>query len=168
MTNKHSTNENGLIGKTCSKCKLWYLLIDYHKCSINNDGLQGMCKDCNTKKARDWDVTNPDRVKEINRKAAKKFRRSHPDYMNKYRQTPEGKTSVRKDSAKRRGYGSIFLFDNPFPEDISVVGHHISDGFEVYLSKSLHMNHYGKNHREDLKSYVESIYNITYLIEGER
>ena len=83
MTSNHSTSENSVIGKICSRCKLWY----------------------------------------------------------------------------------------PFPNDIQVVGYHISDGFKVYLPTDLHLNYYtGKNaklHRDKLKPIIENLYNISYIIDGD-
>ena len=77
-----------------------------------------------------------------------------------------------KAKAKRKGYDSIFLFDNPFPKNILVVGHHISDAFVVYLPRSLHLNHlhgnYKQLHRDELQPYVEGIYNVSYIIEERR
>ena len=71
--------------------------------------------------------------------------------------------------ARRRGYDCIELFDNIFPDSISVVGHHISDGFIVYIPISLHQEHlHGSRkqlHRDELQPYVENIYNISYLIK---
>lgn len=94
----------------------------------------------------------------------------HPRWKGGF--TPEKKRYYsRKHNAKRKGYGDIFLFDNPFDESIPVVGHHISDGFMVYLPESLHINylHGSKKqlHRDELKPYVESIYNFTYIVEGD-
>ena len=109
-----------------------------------------------------WKDANPDYIKEY----MKEYMR---EYMKKYRQTPKGKESKHKLRAKRRGYDSIKLFDNPFPEDIQVDMHHISDGFVVYIPRSLHLNHlYGNKkqmHRDELQPYVECIYNISYIIK---
>ena len=133
---------------------------------------------------RDWKIAHPERAKMIQRKGQEKFklanpnylkdwRDANPDYMNNYMQTPKGKgikrRSNRKQYAKRKGYDSIELFDNPFQDDIPVVAHHISDAFIVYISENLHINHlHGQNkqlHREELKPFIESIYNFTYIIE---
>jgi len=85
------------------------------------------------------------------------------NYQNNHRE--QILLSAKKTKARRkRDLGFNILFDNPFPDETYVVVHHISDGFVVYLPESLHYNHYGKNHREDLKPYVEGIYNISYLV----
>lgn len=86
-----------------------------------------------------------------------------------YKQSKEGRKVQAKTNARRRGLESVFLFDNPFDKSIPVVGHHISDTFEVYLPRSLHLSHlhgkYRQLHMDELKPYVESIYNISYLVE---
>ena len=104
-----------------------------------------------------------DCVKKHNREIIEDWAKNYPQKQ---------KEILRKSNARRRGYGSIELFNNPFPDDIQVVCHHISDAFVVYLPKSLHINHYtGKDkekHRDELKPYVEGIYDITYTIEEDR
>ena len=116
-----------------------------------------ICNKCELNRTNNWARANPEKRLISNKKACKKSYHKNPeDYK------------ARVDT-RRRGYGQVILFDNPFPDDIPVVGHHISDGFKVYLPKSLHLNHlHGTNkqlHREELKPYVESIYNINYVIE---
>lgn len=43
--------------KTCSYCKKWALLTDFHKCKGRNLGLVTSCKSCACKKARESRVT---------------------------------------------------------------------------------------------------------------
>ena len=104
-----------------------------------------LCKNCINGRIKKWQKANPKSVKVTKKK------------------------SNRKSKAKRKGYGDTELFDNPFPDSIPVVGHHISDGFVVILPRSLHLNHlrglHKQLHREDLKPYIEGIYDITYIIE---
>lgn len=132
--------------KHCRDCDC-ELIIEKNWTEASQDHSIYLCRDCHNKRMAIWRDTNP-------------------DYNNEYRQTPKGKVYIRKKNAKRRGYDSIELFDNPFEDDIPVVSHHISDGFVVYLPRSLHLSHYTGNdkqkHRGELKPYVEGIYNITY------
>lgn len=153
------------------------------------------CKDCKNKIHNDW-VMNHQEERKIQRKKANKkwndknseyykdWKLANPDYDNeyysnhknsiaksrkKYRKSKKGIIFKRKRNARYRGLGDVFLFDNPFDDNIPVVGHHISDGFEIYLPESLHINHlhgkYTQLHRDELKPYVESIYNISYILE---
>lgn len=128
-----------------------------------------LCKSCHYKKNKDWRIANPEKAKAGYKEQAKKRRLMHPNEKRvidkKYNQSEKGKIADLKHQSKRRGLGYTLLFNNPFPKNILVVGHHISDGFIVYLPKNLHQNHYGKNHRKDLKPFVESIYNFSYIIE---
>ena len=120
-----------------------------------------------------WLDTHPDYKKD--------WIKAHPEsvdynnnYQKDYRKTKKGKNvrrkASRKSNAKRKGYDYIELFDNPFQGDIPVVWHHISDAFVIALPRSLHKDHgHGRNvqlHRNELQQYVESIYNITYIIKN--
>ena len=158
MTSQHSTNQDGIIGKICTKCGLWYPLSEF---SLRNsihakDNLVCWCKDCTRIYRKNYRLRNLQKEL-INDKL---YRVNNP---NDYR------LKNAKMHDKRRGLGNTLLFDNPFPENIPVVGHHISDGFKVYLPRSLHLNHYAgnntKRHRDELKSYVEAIYEMTYIID---
>ena len=150
------TQKNNPI-KYCRECNC-ELEIGTNWTEYNKRISNYLCKSCDNKRCNAWKKANPENAKVSARKS-----------YDKYKGTPEGKLYSRKGKARRRGYGLIELFDNPFPKGIPVIGHHISDGFVVYLPRSLHMNHlhgkYKEIHRNELKPYVESVYNITYIIE---
>ena len=178
--------------KCCSKCKLWKSITEFYKNKSRKDGLNSWCKCCQKeyqqsskgkkyyeeyhqkykneidKYSSEYRKTDEYKIAQDKYKHSKKGRAVARKGSRKYQKTDKGKITSDKKQDKRRGYGNIFLFNNPFPKDIPVVGHHISDGFKVYIPKRLHQNHYAGNnkekHREDLKSYVENIYNISYIV----
>ena len=47
----------------------------------------------------------------------------------KYYKTPNGKLAKKKADSKRRGYKHIPLWDNPFPPEIPIEGHHLLNDF---------------------------------------
>jgi len=47
----------------------------------------------------------------------------------KYYKTPNGKLAKKKAKSKRRGYKHIPLWDNPFPPEIPIEGHHLLNDF---------------------------------------
>jgi len=88
--------------------------------------------------------------------------------MAKYRNSLPGKiASIRAEAKRRRNFGYEILFDNIFPKSIKTVGHHISNGFVFNIPESIHLQHLGNNHREQLKPIVEQLYNISYTIVDE-
>ena len=46
MTHKHSTDQEGIVGKICGHCKLWYPLNVFNKKCDRKDGLRSWCKKC--------------------------------------------------------------------------------------------------------------------------
>lgn len=167
----------------------WCPLSDFNNCNnkVCPDGLHWYCKSCRAKSSRDSYFRNRDtriaqtikyqhttKGKLVVSKAIKKYHQSKKGKKSqlkadkKHRQTEKYKLSKRKARANRRGYDDIQLFDNPFPNDIPVVGHHISDGFVVYIPVELHKKYlHGSRkqlHRNELKPFIEKIYNITYTI----
>lgn len=145
-----------------------------------------LCRTCDNKKSNSWKHANPNKIKsdsknyyENNKSSIKvKANARYNSLKGKkvigdYRGTEKFKVSHRlhnrKSQAKReRDLGYDELFDNPFPKDIPVVGHHISDGFVVYIPRSLHEKHlhgkYKQLHRDELKPIIESLYNFSYII----
>ena len=184
------------IGYKCEEH--WCPLNNFYHNKCMKDGYQNRCKDCKReqlqspegqtthKKAidkynnsakgkkyhRDQYIKNKDKILKRHKEQSqtKEYKRIHSVSNQKYRKTKNGKLSSSKGCAKRqRNLGYEELFNNPFPKDIPVIGHHMSDGFVVYIPKSLHLNHYGPNHREELKPYIESIYDISYtILEGKQ
>lgn len=176
-----------MITRTCTKCDMIFLATTefFYKSKTGKYGLESKCKKCmnlesknyrennpdyqnnwinnNRDKvnlySKEWEENNPIKVKVKN----DNWRKNNPYHNKKWRK--DNPDIVKGYKAKRRNLGSIFLFENPFPVYIQVDGHHISDGFMVYLPTSLHKSHLGKNHREELRPYIESIYNITYIIK---
>ena len=119
-----------------------------------------ICKYCQKKKNNKWTKNNRERRKVASKNSCINWRNNNPE---KYR------NQNIKSKANRRKLGNTELFNNLFSKNIPVVGHHISDAFIVYIPAKLHLKHlhgkYTKLHREELKPYVESIYNFSYLIE---
>lgn len=83
---------------------------------------------------RKWKAQNIEKSREDDRKR----RRDHPEEMGKayrkYRKTEKGKEMVRKNRAKRRGFGFIKL-NEPFP---GCEGHHLDKEFVVHIPKEMH------------------------------
>lgn len=123
------------------------------------------CSYCCTKAKKEYRNKHPGYDKQLRDKNPEKKRISDK----KYRESYKGIIADLKHQSKRRGLGSNLLFENPFPKDILVHKHHISSEFVVYIPKSLHGSHlhgkYTQLHMNDLKPYVEGIYNISYIIE---
>ena len=134
--------------------------------SVERKNTQSDWRKANPNHHKNWRLDNPDYDKDWRRVNNVRVRQANK----KYHKSDKGKISVRKSNAKRkRNFDWVELFDNPFSKDIPVVGHHISDGFVVYIPKSLHLNHlhgkYKQLHRDELKPYIEGIYDISYIVE---
>lgn len=90
------------------------------------------------------------------------------EYNRKWRNTISGKETKARGSAKRRCLGNVVLFNNPFPENVPVDYHHISDAFVVAIPRDLHKKHNHptntKLHRDELQPFIEQIYNFTYVV----
>ena len=155
---------SGIEHKRCSKCHKWKPLSEFHKDKFRKDGLRSLCKNCDAEYQAKWYIKNRKHILEQHMKHNEEM----IEYQAKYTKTSKGKLVHAKANAKRKhDLGFENLFDNPFPGNIPVDYHHISDAFVVALPRSLHKNHYGKNHRKELKPYVEGIYGISYIIEGD-
>lgn len=142
--------------KHCIKCNC-ELTLGSNFTEYRKNKCDYICNGCQLKRTDAWRKANPERFKKDDKK---------------YKQSTKGRVTIRRYNAKRkRNLGYIELFDNPFDKDILVVGHHISDAFVVYIPKSLHLNHlhgkYREKHRDELKPYVEEIYDISYIIEKD-
>ena len=138
-------------------------------------------KDKIDERSRLWYLDNSSSLKErrdvnkVNKRVCDKeyYERNKDVLLHKkrdYQHSDKGKLSKRMSNAKRRrnlGYNEIF--NNPFPKDISVHGHHISSEFVLYIPVELHMKHlHGTNtklHIDELKPIIEKMYNISYIIE---
>ena len=174
------TQKNDLT-KYCRVCGCELTLGDTWLASYKNHNMY-ICRKCNSKRSAKWAIANPERVITTDRK----YKRSHIDELKKakyewvnanrdqfnetkrkWSKTKKGKIVKNRAQAKRRhNLGWELLFDNPFPDNVLIEYHHISDGFVVAIPTDIHKDHYGKNHREELKPIIESIYNITYVIEN--
>ena len=85
MTSKHSTNQNGTVGKICNKCKTWYPLEEFIRNKNNGDGLDYWCKHCkkeyyeNNKKIilkRGAEYRQTEKGKQVSIKSQAKYRKS--------------------------------------------------------------------------------------------
>ena len=78
--------------KTCSKCKVEKETVEFYKDKSRNDGLSYICKECDSKKAKNWNSkegsaekrrqyeqkrywSNPEKAREKNRK----YKRENPE-----------------------------------------------------------------------------------------
>ena len=172
--------------KTCTKCKTEFPDTNDFFYIRNEKGckrrLSTECLNCHNERGKKWAKNNPEKVKECERKRYLKHREKrklhvklwndkHPNAgkirMKRWRKNhpmEAKRKSIKENTIRARNLGFTLLFDNPFEENIPIDYHHISDAFVVVLPRSLHTSHLGKTHRDDLKPYVESIYNITYNI----
>ena len=97
------------------------------------------------KRSRKWAESNLEKARkaikkfcstypERNRASCLRWRLKHPNYSKKWRQTLEGKNSIRRMDARRRNFGFIPLNDS-FP---GAEGHHINLNYVIYIPKKLH------------------------------
>lgn len=177
---RNNVTQMDSLTKYCTNCG--------HELIIGKNWTKGMqrysnytCKKCNNIKCKEWRENNPNynaihtkdwtgKNPEKKKESDKNWRNNNQERIRAYRQSEKGKIANSKAKDKRyRCFGYEILFDNPFNSDIKVDYHHISDAFVVVLPRSLHRGHtHGKNtklHREELKPFVESIYDISYIIE---
>lgn len=152
--------------KYCRICNCKLILGD-NWLEAKKNNYDYICKSCYndyTKHyGKSWRKENPNHNNDWVKKNLDKNKATRSNWFKK------NPNKVDEYSDKHRELGNTFLFDNPFPDNIPVVGHHISDGFKVYIPKSLHLNHfhgrYKQLHRDELQPYVEGIYDINYVIE---
>ena len=119
MVSKHSTNENGIVGKICSKCRLWYSLDRFGKDKSRKDGLNCWCKECLKEYAQS------EKGKMVNTKAHKKYDKSI-----------KGKIKIAKSHAKGKGLGWNPVYANLIIEPH--VWHHINNDDVVAIPRDLH------------------------------
>jgi len=124
----------------CTKC---HNLKSNEKFYVNKTSLGGhihICKDCIKKRYYENKGLVLKRVRE-------------------YKKTEKGKVTIRKHRSKRRGYGYIEMFSNPFNENEEVDWHHIGDNaYVVAIPKDLHQLYCGKYHKEMCMNVVKQIY----------
>ena len=191
--NKEGKQIDNLV-KHCRVCGCKLILgMNWLKSQYENSNY--ICRYCHNKKNKDWykdnpyymnnwlkshpeyDTNkwrrnNPEKYKASQGQSSNRWNKAHVERLKfthkRYNQTEKGKIVHRKSLSKRRGLGDTLLFNNPFSKNVSVVEHHISDGFMVYIPKDLHLKHYHGRytelHRDELKPFIECIYNISYII----
>ena len=143
-----------------------YCIICNNELVIDNNWTIGrktrhiyICKDCHNKRNKIWKKLNPKSQNEWVENNREKVNATN----RKYKRTPKGKVSVRKNAAKRRGYGGTELFPNPFDDNVSIRWHHVSNELIVAIPTDLHVLYSGfKYHRELVMNVVNQIY-----IEGD-
>jgi len=105
----------------------------------------------------------------IDKKRVKKYHQSKKGKLmlekahKKHRQTEKGKITNRKAQRKchakrKRNFGWIQIFENPFDENVKIEWHHINDVYVVAIPKNLHHLYMGKLHREKTMEIVKQIY----------
>lgn len=57
----------GDVMKRCGDCKERKLLTEFHKDKNSKDGLNSRCKLCNSKRAKEWRLSNPEKAQERSR-----------------------------------------------------------------------------------------------------
>lgn len=60
--------------KRCSDCKQMLPRTDYPQNKTTSDGLHPQCRECHTRRAREWRLTNPDRYREHQRTTQRRRR----------------------------------------------------------------------------------------------
>ena len=66
--------------KECSKCGIKKDSSEFYKDKRNKSGMQSECRMCQNKRAKNWKINNPEKVKETNQRWAGK----HSDYQHQY------------------------------------------------------------------------------------
>lgn len=104
---------------------------------------------CARKSTEKWRKANPEKWKETRKTSSLRWNRKHPEYAKtnhtrfmakhprynkEYRQTLNGKTSIRRTSARRRQFGFIPL-NQPFKGSC---GHHINAERVLYIPAEMH------------------------------
>lgn len=133
----------GLIFKmeNCQFCgKEFIKTISYHKyCGVN----------CRVKAYR---KNNPIKIKEIDRKARKKWK------LKNYSKVKEGR---RRHESRERGLGYVEIMDNPFPNEIFIIRHHINNIFVMPMPQKLHeissANKYKKRHKIIANTLIQKL-----------
>lgn len=104
-----------------------------------------------TEYSRRWRKNNPERYRETSRKNSRDWRKNNPE---------KSKLIYKKHRAKRRGYKTILLFQNPFKGKVHL--HHVDNEYCVYIPAYIHQNFvFGpdrERHRAMLSQIVYDIY----------
>jgi len=109
-------------------------------------------------KNKSWRCLHPKKSLITTRKWRNKNQEKSREINKKYRKTEKGKFAEAKIRAKRRNFGWILMFENPFDDSILVDYHHITDVYVVAIPKDLHYQYMGKYHRENTMEIVKQIY----------
>ena len=111
------------------------------------------------KRSIEWAKSNPEKCSVKNKKSYIKHSKYIKEKQLIYNKTKSGIIVNRKHAAKRnRNLGWELLFDNPFPEDISVEYHHVNKKFVIPIPKNLHRMSLGKNHKEKCEKIIMDVY----------
>lgn len=70
--------------KVCSRCKEEKSLSKFYKDKSKKSGVVSWCKECRSKKHKEWRKNNPEKVKEINKRFREKNLHYHKEYRMKY------------------------------------------------------------------------------------
>ena len=172
--------------KYCKYCKKYKPPSKFRKRKSSPDGLQYKCKECQSKydkrnylKKREMKLKQRREYYNKNRDKClqwwKKYRKDNPnkikESVRRYRKTDRAKMLKSIQMSRRyRKLKSIPLFDNPFPSEIKINWHHISDMFIVPVPEVTHLSNYNSikiKHRDTMNEVLYKIYCIDFkkLIE---
>jgi hypothetical protein len=70
--------------KTCTKCKRDLPITEYCKDKYKSDGLNSACRECKAKDQKKYRKNNPEIIKEIRKRANKKYKEKHPNKDHEY------------------------------------------------------------------------------------
>lgn len=146
-----------------------YREINGEKLRLYNIIYRGEHKEESSEYHRKYRIDNREEISLRRKRFYMEHREEIINRNKKYSQTIKGKeTKARTGSRRKRNLDFIPLFENPFPKDIDIDWHHISDSFVVALPRIIHRNcggGYGtEEHRRLLKPIVEDVFEISYVI----
>ena len=79
-------DQDGELGKVCTKCKTWRPVARFPKRAALRDGYDSNCRECHNLESKEWRKNNPDRVSELNEEYYQLHHEERKAYHRAYRQ----------------------------------------------------------------------------------
>jgi hypothetical protein len=100
--------------KICNNCKDKKLICHFGVHKKTNDGKRGSCKECESKKTKEWRQNNPEKVKLQKQRYLKKYPQKNLDRGKNYRENNKEKEIERSIKWRETNskYGSIYYQKN--------------------------------------------------------
>jgi uncharacterized Zn finger protein (UPF0148 family) len=108
-----------------------------------------------------WEKQNETHLDEYRKKYYIKNKKRILNRNRAYKNTSKGReVHIKVQCRRKRDLDWVKLIDNPFPDNIKIHWHHVTDKFVFPVPASVHKKTYGKNHRDKMNKWIEAHFDI--------